>query len=263
MPKFALGKREAVRDYRVPLFATHRSKLPPAPETSNWYANVPAWGMLANDQVGDCVEAAALHMIYQQLCYTRGADTPPPADRDALALYSAITGYTPNDPATDQGTIVMGPQGLMQYWHTTGIPYGGQASGQANRVSAFMRVSLRDPAEWRQSIALFGSLLVGLQVPTSIVDTSTVPEIWSDASGPIAGGHEILLCGYQPGPDGTTLYRLVSWGGLCWATEAFLQAAADEMVVAYDRSFLLSTGLDPAGLSEEVLLADMRALQFS
>lgn len=250
------GKLPARHDHRIASLHQHQAALPPPPDSANWYANVPAWGMLANDQVGDCVEAAVMHQIYQNLCYTRPGEALAPTDVDTLGLYSAVTGYVPGNESTDQGTYVLGPGGMMEYWHTHGVSYGGRV----DQVSAYLQVSTTRPVEWRQSISLFGSLLTGILVPTSIAESSVVPPVWSDASGDIAGGHEILLVGYETSPDGV-LYDLVSWGNLYRATEAFLLAACDEMVVAYDPDFVNASGVNAVGVNEATLLADMLALR--
>ena len=61
------------------------------------------WGMLANDQIGDCVIAMMLHSI-EDFHLDAGTAVPAFSDQDAIHLYSAITGYNPNDPSSDQGT---------------------------------------------------------------------------------------------------------------------------------------------------------------
>src|SRR5579872_5931442 len=106
-----LGRLPAVHDLRVPRFARLSPGLPPPPAQSCWYADIPSWGMLANDQARDCVEAAILHCIMQQDAYLHPGSGLVATSREALAFYSALTGYDPNDPATDNGSLVMGPKG--------------------------------------------------------------------------------------------------------------------------------------------------------
>src|ERR1700757_5533476 len=60
------------------------------------------WGMLANDQLGDCAIADALH---QHLLWNmEHGVTIPLTDACAIQNYSNVTGYIPGDAASDQGT---------------------------------------------------------------------------------------------------------------------------------------------------------------
>ena len=76
----------------------------------------------------------------------------------------------------------------------------------------------------------------------------------------IAGGHEVLLVGYQPSPDGN-LYDLISWGAHYRATERFLFSRLDEAVAVVNSAFLDAEGHDPVGLHLPELLADMALLR--
>lgn len=247
-----LGKKPAVKDMRVPRFSKHMGQLPSPPTWANWFADVPSWGMLGNDQVGDCVDAAALHMILQMTSYVSPGAAPMPTDAEAIALYSANTGYDPASPSTDQGSFVLGPNGLMQYWLTHGITCGGVL----NKATAFLQITRPDPTEWQQAIAIFGSLMVGIRLPESIVAGDTVPDVWTDFAGPSAGGHEVLLVGYQQTGFGV-LYDVVSWGSLYRVTENFLLNVIDEAVAVVDSAFFSVTGRNPAGLDMPTLVADM------
>ena len=71
--------------------------------------------MLGNDQVGDCVIAAMLHYIMAAQANVGKSVTF--TTQQALDLYSAITGYNPSDPSTDQGTAWTD---ALAYWQSTG-----------------------------------------------------------------------------------------------------------------------------------------------
>src|SRR5580658_4087447 len=84
--------------------------LPPPPSKRAWEYVIPAsgWGMLGNDQVGDCVIAAMMHFI---MAATSNSGQPAQFTTElAIQLYSAITGYDPSQTdatgfnPTDQGT---------------------------------------------------------------------------------------------------------------------------------------------------------------
>ena len=254
-----LGRRPAVLDVRVPFLrdVTTIKQLPPAPAWANWYAGEPSWPMLGNDSVSDCLQAAIGHAVQQFRTYTRDAEFPMPTDAEAVAFYSASTGYNPADPTTDQGSYVMGPNGVMQYWATKGAMFGGTLS----KVQAYVQVHKTTNAEqWRQAIHYFGGLLVGISLPQSILAADTVPYVWEDASGPIAGGHEIWVCGYQQ-VAGQWYFDFISWGARYRATQAFLDAVTDEAVAVYDTESINGRGLNPDDFTPTQLFAAMRSIR--
>jgi hypothetical protein len=248
-----LGKRPARYDPAVPRMSIFtRGRLPPPPAYSNWYADISDWGMLMNDTWGDCFEAAILHWIMEQSAY---AGKPLVAtNAEVLAFYS-YTGFDPNDPSTDQGTYGMGRGGAFDFWKVHGVMCGGQL----DKVTAYMQIMRKDPIEWMQGINYFGGMLVGLQLPEAILAANTVPDVWYDYNGPVAGGHEILVNGYQT-VGSTRLYDLISWGAHYRATEDFLMHCVDETVVVVDPIMINAQGLDAAGFSFAELQNYMRLL---
>lgn len=257
--QFKLGRRPAVHDTRVPFLSDviAATRLPPPPAWANWYAGESSWPMLGNDSVGDCVQAAIGHATQQFRTYSQDLEPPFPTDAEALTLYSASTGYNPTDPTTDQGSYVMGPGGVLNYWATKGITYGGKTS----KVQAYVQVHKTvDVQQWRQAIHYFGGLLIGISLPQSIVASDTVPYVWSDPSGPVAGGHEVWVNGYQQ-VAGEWLFDLISWGARYRATQAFLDAVTDEAVAVYDAESISGRSLDPSDFTPTQLLAAMRSIR--
>lgn len=252
-----LGKLPARKDTRIPRMSRHGAVLPPPPASANWYAEVEDWGMLGNDQVGDCVEAAVMHAVLMMTSYAQAPDKPPmPTTAEALSFYEQATGYNPADPNTDQGSYVLGDGGVMDFWFKNGIMCGGIL----NKPTAFLQITRPHTVEWKQAISIFGNLLIGLNVPESLMEADTVPMLWSDPTGPSAGGHEILLVGYQSTRMGT-LYDLISWGQHYRATENFLLSVYDEAVTVVDPAFMNVKGLTPSGLTADAMGADMAMLR--
>src|SRR5579885_56941 len=100
-----LGKRPARHDPRTLRLGDYLLPRLPTPKPRvDYTTKVPAgqWGMMANDKIGDCTCAAAGHMIEEWTAWSKPKMIVP-ADRDIVRAYSAITGYDPKDPATDQG----------------------------------------------------------------------------------------------------------------------------------------------------------------
>lgn len=251
--KYCLGKRPARHDPRVPLMTVAAPALQAPPPTADWYNKVTNWGMLANDTLGDCVEAAVLHSIEQFSTYA-GAPVIP-SSQEAVTFYADATGYTPSNPATDQGSYVLGSGGVMQYWLTKGVVCGGKS----NKVKVFLQIARRNPYEWMQGIFTFGGMLTGIQLPQVIMSGNSVPSVWADYFGPIDGGHEIWINGYEMTSTGR-VYDLVSWGQMYKATEEFLLHVVDETVVVVDPVEINARGVDAGGLTMDQLAADIAAL---
>jgi len=227
-----------------------RNQLAPAPAEWDWSTKVQNWGMLANDQVGDCVEAAILHWIMQMSAY---AGNPLVATTQEAIDFYEFTGFNPADPNTDQGSLVLGPDGAIPYWHTHGVMCGGQVS----KVAGFLQIKRINPDEWKQGIYYFGGLLTGIRVPASLLAGDTVPPVWRNWRGPIAGRHEILINGYH---SASKLYTLVSWGNVYQATEDCLRHLVDEMVVVIDPIEFDPRGVTALNLNMQQLITDMSML---
>ena len=222
------------------------------PAASNWYADIATWQDLGNFDVGNCVVAAAMHQIMQGSAYAHPEHGVTGTTQEAIASYSAIGGYISGQPLTDQGLYVLGQGGLIEYWQRQGLMCGGLV----NKPAAFIRLAVHDTTPWKQAIHYFGGVMVGLQLPKNVVATAETPFIWDDPSGPVVGGHEVYLCGYQTVAD-ETLFDLISWGERYRATETFLLGILDEAVCVYDKVSLDARGVDPAGIDDAALMALM------
>jgi hypothetical protein len=247
-----LGKHPPVHDPRVPHFSAVSGDLPAPPLYSNWYADVPFWDMLGNDEAGDCVFAAALHWEQLQSWYKSPGNGLRPTTAEAIRSYSSLTGFDRNNPATDQGTVVLGPSGLVHFWATEGLICGGEK----RILQAAMQVPATDPMRWKQAINTFGGMMIGFSCPEAIAEAETLPTLWDNPAGKSAGGHEVLAVGYEVTPT-NVYYDLISWGTKIRATEKFLLALMDEATVGFDRASLDARGYASNGLNEEQLIADM------
>jgi hypothetical protein len=252
-----LGRKPAVADPRVPFLAklTAAKELPTPPLVSDWYAAVDGWGMLGNDAVGDCVEACIGHATLVFTSYA--GEVRQPTTDEAIALYSAITGYKADDPATDNGTVILGPGGAMEYWIRTGVTFGGAES----KATAYARVSIASDCLWiRQAIEIFGGVMLGIILPQNVVADTTVPFVWDDPSGPVAGGHCVWLCGYDFSGS-SPWFDLVSWGQRYRMTQKFLEGTFEEAVAIYDPDSLNARGVTGADFDPEQLLGFMQTIR--
>src|SRR3984885_3248276 len=103
--KMKLGKALPVHDPRTLLLANYidTAALPPVPAVFAYAKNIgaTAWGMMANDKIGDCTCAAAGHLIMEWTDDNGKMVTP--ATKQIIAAYSAITGYDPKTGLNDNG----------------------------------------------------------------------------------------------------------------------------------------------------------------
>lgn len=249
-----LGKKRALVDHRVPRLSIAAPGLPTAPTQADWHTLITNWPMLANDQYGCCVEAAVLHCIQQFSGYATNLKIPTEAE--AVSFYELATGFNPFDPTTDQGSYVLGPGGVMEYWLKTGV----MCAGNMNNVQAFLQITHKSPDEWTKGIYYFGGMLTGLQLPEAIMAGTEPPDIWQDFSGDVAGGHEVWVNGYESLPSGR-VYDLVSWGRMYQATEEFLLHCVDEACVVIDPIEISARGVNAAGIDMSQLITNLGLFQ--
>jgi len=210
------------------------------------------WGMLANDSIGDCVIAMMLHSIEE---FHLDAQTEPPAftDQDAISLYSAITGYNPNDPSSDQGTD---ETTAMNYWEQPGL----RTNGTTHTIAATVAVDASNLDECRIAIDEFVTLQIGIALPntakgqtewTVVGDPDTDP----DSAPGSWGGHGIPYREY----DGET-FTCVTWGAELLLTVPFHQAYAQEAHVVVTDEMLNNQGVGPSGVAWDDLVSDIKKL---
>src|ERR1700733_14237744 len=97
-PKFS-RKMLHFEDYATPA-------LPMPPKVMDWTHGLNInWGMMLNNDLGCCVEAAKGH-AFQTLTLDNGRMTTVP-DSVIESNYEANGGYVPGDPNTDQGENIV------------------------------------------------------------------------------------------------------------------------------------------------------------
>ena len=216
-----------------------------------------AWGMLGNDYYGDCVWAGACHE--HMLLTARGSTYGIPAqftDRNALAAYTAVTGFNPNDPSTDNGTNV---SDAMRYRRSTGML---DANGGVHKILAYLSLEPGNITQVWQALYLFEAVGIGIQFPRSAMDQFNAHQPWSVVAGsPIEGGHYVPLVSRQ-GDDhalkGTM--RVVTWGALQTMTDDFYRTFCDEAWCYVTQDAIERNGVSARGFDLAALQADLAAL---
>ena len=219
--------------------------LPPPPAAVDWMDKIGDWGMMGNDSVGDCTCACAGHEIEAWTAYASSEAVISTAD--VLAAYSAITGYDPSDPNTDQGAACLD---VLKYWRTTGI--GG------HKIGAFVAVDPKSELQIKLACYLFGSVYLGVDLPVSAQsqDVWDVPE-----GGPVGdgapgswGGHAIPIQAYD-----LTGETVITWGSKQRMTPAFLATYCSEAYAILSQDFI-AAGKAPNGFDLATLTTDLAAL---
>ncbi|MGH7838822.1 MAG: hypothetical protein ACREQC_13510 [Candidatus Binataceae bacterium] len=129
MPTRKLGRMPRSFDPRVPhMSALAAGKtLPPPPPAVDYVGKMPAnFGMMLNDQLGDCTCAAVYHAMQVWSFNAKGAEATQP-DSDVLKLYEEACGYKPNNPNTDRGG---NEQTVLKFLLQKGAPLGPNGSSR-------------------------------------------------------------------------------------------------------------------------------------
>lgn len=252
--RFKGGKLPPRRSLRIPAlgdFLDNAATWPSVPARGWEFAVDPsAWGMLGNDQYGDCGPAGAMHLAQAQ---SSNAGNPLHATTEqTLALYSALTGFNPTDPSTDQGTVLVD---LLNYWRDTGIEMT-DAAGKAvlNKIVGYASLDISSVAQRRYAAFVFGGAYLGINCPQSAEqDTSN----WTyQAGSPIAGGHCVVQVG-----EGAVGGKTISWGLVIPTTNGFYAAYLDEGYITVTESWLNAQGKSPSGLDLDGLVSAMKTLR--
>jgi hypothetical protein len=223
-------------------------KLKAAPRNFGHYDLYPedGWGMFGNDTWGDCVLAGGDHET--MVLNLAAGRTVTFDEATALSDYSRITGFTPADPNTDQGTDM---QAAASFRRKVGLI---DQHGARHAIQAYAGVALA-PAKLAQAAHLFGTVGWGFRVPESAMEQFNKGETWHDVGDTnILGGHYVPLVGRK-----NNRYAFVSWGHLQWASASFVHAYGDE-AITYFTPEMLRAGKSPEGLDTAALLADLAAV---
>jgi hypothetical protein len=193
-------KKPAAKGPHLRLRNFLKASLPAAPASSDYTTKAASIvsDVMGNDQYGDCVFAGGYHVTGIE---TANAGTPFHASlQQVLADYSAVTGFKPNDPSTDNGASI---QDALNYWSSHGFANGTKLLG-------YLSVNPADKAEVQSAMYLFENLVFGMALPDKWI--SPFPSrngfTWDVAGNPdpenghcvIGGGHD------QKG------IKIVTWG---------------------------------------------------
>lgn len=164
------------------------------------------------------------------------------------ADYAAVTGYTPDDPTTDQGTDL---QAAASHRRVVGIT---DIDGARHRIGAYVALTPGDPDELAAAVYIFGVAGVGLRLPAYALEAFRAEQVWDVRLGlpPLAGGHYVPVVGRSEGR-----FLAVTWGRVHPMSEGFLRRYCDETLVYFTPELLLSRPVP--GFDSARLLTDLKA----
>ena len=252
--KLKLGKLAARHDPRTLLLASYITPALPAPPAScDLTAKVGAnWGMMANNQIGDCTCAAAGHLIMEWTANAKKKMVTP-TDKQIIAAYSAITGYNPVTGANDNGAQEID---VLNYWRQSGIA--------SDKIGAYVALEPSNHTHVMDAVYMFEGCYIGLALPTSAQAQTQNHQPWSvPPGGPTGdgkpgswGGHAVPVVAYDV--RGLTV---VTWGALQVMTWSFWEAYCDEAYAIISTDYLSGKKTTPAGFSLQQLQADLADLK--
>jgi len=231
-----------------------RSSLPTPPSSVDYSskASQELSNVDENDSLGDCVIAGGYHIVGVE---TGNAGNEFIATNAQITKdYSAIGGYIPGNPNTDNGCNLTTALG---YWTTHGFANGTKLLG-------WLAIDPTNVTEIKQALYLFENLMLGLELPDKWI--SPFPSgngfTWDVAGSPDPeNGHCIVAVGYTT--QGIIVDTWGMLGILTWAALAEYCASKN-----YGELYVLLTPdqvtkgqtVAPNGVSWSDLIGDFDAL---
>lgn len=229
----------------------HPTTDPTPPPTVDFYSAVPAasWGMLGNDTAGDCTFASEGHTIDQVVYYAQNNLPAPITTAEAIAGYSAVSGYDPRTGRNDNGCTL---QEVLDWTAKNGL--GGY------KPAGYAEIDITDQPLLKQAVASFGSAYVALNVPAGFMDQFDAGQPWdvptTRAGQRIEGGHAVPVVGYTA--DGH--WVVITWGAVQLVTPAAFKKYFVEAWVQVFAEWIESSGVTPGGLDGADANAQYQAL---
>ena len=248
---FKLGKKAYKKDKRDLMWKDYVdiTVLPPLPQPPFGHSDlITNWLMLANDSLGDCVIAGSCHNT--MLDNAEAGKSVTFTDQNAISAYSAACGYNPGDPNTDQGCEI---RSVLSYCRYTGLI---DSVGNTHKIDAYVSLDI-NIQEIYESIFLFSSAKLGIQVPQSAIDQFNQNKPWTVVHGSqILGGHDVEAVKVLENGN----LQVVTWGKTQEMTLPFLKKYCDEAWSPLSKEMLNSKGVSLEGFNWEQLQADLAAI---
>lgn len=205
-----------------------------------------------NDQLGDCVIAGGYHVVGVETGNAGSLFTASSAQ--IVSDYSAIGGYVPGDPNTDNGCNEIT---AMNYWQNHGFANG-------TKILGWLSVDGTNKSEIELAMYLFENLFFGIELPDAWI--SPFPSgngfVWDVAGNANPNnGHAVIGTGYNA--NGVQIDSWGMIGTLTWGAIAKYCAAGSGGEVHFmltPDQLAKGQTLAPNGIDWPSLVADFDAM---
>lgn len=218
VPGRRLGRRVPSNKVAVQFAEVWKGTLPEVPASVDYLDDFTGWQMLGNDQFGDCGPVSVANSRTLTTTVLSGAPSYPTLD-DVFDLYRR-SGNPNFDPATDTDDNGVDMQTMLEAVNSGGIA--------GVKSVAFAKVDHTDLAQVKAAIAIFGSILIGVNLETA----QQGQRLWAYSQSPTWGGHAVLCGGYvnQPNPTDNTTPDIdcVTWAEVVPMTDMFWGKQVEE-----------------------------------
>lgn len=224
------------------------AQLPALPPSFDWAdvgSPITSYGMMENDQLGDCTCASAGHLIMRWTAANGNLFTP--TDLDIVNAYSAITGYNPADPNSDQGAAELD---VLNFWKTTGIA--------GHNIGAFAEINISNTDLIKYAIYLFGGAYLGVQLPIAYQGATSwdkLPDLNGNNAPGSWGGHAVPAVAYDD--EGFTV---ITWGQLLNMSWDAWAAYGEESYGILSPDLVTGKKPSPDGFDLATLQSDLQSL---
>lgn len=250
-PRFKLGMKAPTYDARDRQFGTYRMGSVTVPAEFGDYHDIPhgGWGMLGNDEYGDCFPAGQGHAVMLETA--EGGHRVSVTTPETLDDYFAMNGVPAGQPgsSSDQGTD---PRVGLEYHRTVGMR---ATPTSRHKLAAWTSLEVGNLTELAEATYLGGAAGVGLNLPESAQDQFQ-SGYWRVVPGsPIEGGHWIIIVGRWNG-----YYEGITWGGRIHITPQFLTKYMSFGAAMFSPEVIGGNGKSPEGFDYQQLQADLGQL---
>lgn len=189
--------------------------VPTHPLVVDYLSVVRDWNILGNDQWGDCGPVSVANQRALTSKALTGVEHYPSLD-DVLDLYRRSG--NPNFPADDNGVDM---QQMLGEVHRNGIA--------GKKCVAYAKVNVNNLDEVRAAIAIFGGLLLGVDLDVVQQSQTDTTKVWDfiPNSAPW-GGHAVLAASYTSATNRSPDIGVESWAEIIGLTDAFWNAQTVE-----------------------------------
>jgi hypothetical protein len=236
-----LGKLPAVFDQRTLRLENYMDipKLPPLPETSDWFAKASKFPMYKNDEIGNCAIAAPPHMI-QTWTANAGRHEQIIDEKTIVDTYFELTS------GQDSGLNMLE---VLKYWRKAGIA--------GHKIGAFAAIDPQNIISLRYANYLFGGLYMGFLLPTSCEKQ----KVWDvPRGGPVGDGTPGSWGGHAVNGGVTTprIMKVGTWGMEMSVTMNFVGTYSDESYAIISLEWFTTEHKTPSGFYWKDLLSDLK-----